>query len=92
MFGSESVCVKLAQVLFDLVVERRNFDDVAVFEPSSVETYDVAVFEPLCVELFTTKAVKLEPTRELAIEPSSGQIFWCVREPFKEEQWRHQTN
>ena len=88
--------MKLAQVLFDLVFERRNFDDVAVFEPSSVETYDVAVFEPLCVELFTTKAVKLEPTRELAIEPTieplSGRIFCCVCESFKEEQWQRQKN
>ena len=39
--------MKLAQVVFDLVFERRDFDDVAVFEPSSVETYDVAVSE-LC--------------------------------------------
>ena len=84
--------MKLAQVLFDLVFERRNFDDVAVFEPSSVETYDVAVFEPLCVELFTTKAVKLEPSTEPTIELSSGQIFCCVCEPFKEERWQQQTN
>ena len=72
--------MKLAQVVFDLVeFERRIF-------------YDVAVSEPLSVETFTTKVVKLEPATEPTIEPSSGQIFWCVCEPFKEEQWQHQTN
>ena len=75
--------MKLAQVVFDLVFERRNLDDVAVSEP-------------LCVETFTTKAVKLEPTLEPAVEPTieplSGQIFCCVCEPFKEEQWQRQKN